>query len=75
MSPEHDIDGKPHYFKNDQFPRHFYFFGTSSSGSPVNRWVLGKTCNVDVMGAVAFCRQNAGIIVLSLFIVYINGLQ
>ena len=59
LSPDQDIDGEPHYFKNDKFPRHLYYMGLSSTNVKVDRWVIGKTCNVEVMGTQAYTKPRS----------------
>jgi hypothetical protein len=56
LSPENDIDGNPHYFKNDrnEHARRHLYFSKVALGASFNKWVIAKTCNADVMGSQAY---------------------
>lgn len=58
LPPHDDINGKPHYFKNDaHHPRHLYFVVRVEKN--IVFWVIAKTCNAEVMGASAYTdRKN-----------------
>lgn len=59
LPKDQDMDGQPHYFKNDKFPRHLMYVIKNEAGMVINRWVIGKTCNVIVMGSQAFSLASA----------------
>jgi hypothetical protein len=59
LPKDQNIDGQPHYFKNDRCPRHVYFVNKNEANMVINRWVIGKTCNVIIMGAQAFSLASA----------------
>jgi hypothetical protein len=59
LPKDQDIDNQPHYFKNDRYPRHIYFVVKNEANMVINRWVIGKTCNVIIMGAQAFSLASA----------------
>jgi hypothetical protein len=73
LPPSENIDDQPHYFKNDAHPRHLYFVKVSETGQKVDRWVIGITCNVLVMGTQAFASPGAKLLDNDKFMFYYFG--
>ena len=56
LPPQEDINGKPHYYKEGEHPRHLYFVIRPEKN--LIFWAIAKTCNAEVMGACAYTESK-----------------